>query len=306
MSLLAKPPAKLNLTLAVGARGDDGFHPLRSVFLRLDLADELTVDLAPGAAADSLAIDGDFDCPVQGNLVLRAFDLLRRAVGQPLPALAARLVKRIPVGAGLGGGSSDGAAALELAQRAWGIGLAPDVSAELTLALGSDVPFFAAVAPAALVEGRGELVTPLPGIDGGAGVLLAVSPAALATASVYARFDDRGPSATMPAVELTAELGRALERGLDGPGLAALASRLAEANDLWPAASELAPELAARRGRLESATARPWLMSGSGPTLFALYPSGEEAAAESGRLAEDSLAPADLRLIATTAERRTS
>ena len=111
-------PAKLNLTLAVVGRREDGFHELHSVFVPLTLADRLS--LAPARASareDSLHVTGFDAGPIPENLVLRAIATARATVGEgpgrpPTPSLAARLEKRIPVAAGLGGGSSDAAAAL--------------------------------------------------------------------------------------------------------------------------------------------------------------------------------------------------
>jgi len=298
--LHAYPPAKVNLTLAVGPRASDGFHPLRSVFARLALADELAVELAPpDAAGDQLTVEGDFPCPVEGNLVLRAFALLRGAVGQPLPALRARLVKHVPLAAGLAGGSSDGAAALELAARAWGVGLAPAVMQELAVELGSDVAFFAHGASVALVEGRGERVTPLPAPKGSAGVLLRLSDEPLATARVYDAFDRLAVESSM-AAESTAGLVARLRAGIHSEGLAELAGQLRAANDLWPAAADLMPTLVEARQRLEQSTGQPWLMSGSGPTLFALYPSFEQARRDEQRLSDERLLVTSL---ATTAAR---
>ena len=122
-------PAKLNLTLAVVGRRSDGFHDLHSVFVPLDLADRLSV--APGTREDTLHVVGP-DCgPTESNLVLRGIAAARRAVwegpGRPAtPPLAARLDKRIPVAAGLGGGSSDGYAAFDAALAAWGAGALHD------------------------------------------------------------------------------------------------------------------------------------------------------------------------------------
>jgi 4-diphosphocytidyl-2-C-methyl-D-erythritol kinase len=277
----ARPPAKVNLTLEVGARRADGYHELRSVFLRIGLADSLLVTAA--GQQHRLTVTG-LPCPVEGNLVLRAFELLRQAVDPRLPALLARLDKAIPVGAGLGGGSSDGAAALALASEAWGIGLAPTRWAELALALGSDVPFFAAGAPVALVAGRGELVTPLPALAGGAGILLATSADPLSTARIFARFDEiEIETAPGPTDRLVA----ALNAGLSGTLLADWAENLRNANHLWAAASSLAPKLVERRHALEQATGRTWLMSGSGPTLFTVYASLPESLAAAQRLAAD-------------------
>ena len=119
-------PAKLNLTLAVIRRRDDGFHELHSVMVPLALADRLSVAVAPSATEDSLHRTGFDAGPLRDDLVLRAFAAARRAVGGgwagvgPPPPLAARVEKRIPVAAGLAGGSSDAAAALDAALEAWG------------------------------------------------------------------------------------------------------------------------------------------------------------------------------------------
>ena len=282
----AWPPAKLNLTLAVGPRGADGYHPLRSVFLRIGLFDELAAEQsAPEAGADSLLVTGLPGCPVDDNLVLRAFAALRSATGLALPPLAARLEKNIPLTAGLGGGSSDAAAALDLAAGCWGVGLAPAERQRLAIGLGSDVPFFSAGAPAALVEGRGEVVTPLPGVSVGVGVLLAVGAAPLSTGAVYARHDELATAAT-DAGRSTGDLAAALRNGLGAPALVDRLGDLRDANDLWPAAADLRPGLAATRATIESETGRPWLLTGSGPTLFTLYPSVEEARAAGRRLAD--------------------
>jgi 4-diphosphocytidyl-2-C-methyl-D-erythritol kinase len=298
--LRAAAPAKLNLTLGVGPRRADGFHPLRSVFMQLGLADELIVDFAPAdGTGDQLSVEGDPRCPTEGNLVVRAFELVRSAVGQPLPPLSATLVKRTPLGAGLGGGSSDGAAALALAEAAWGVGLAPVVRQEVEERLGSDVPFFARGGAVALVEGRGERVTPLAALDRPVGVLLAVSAEPLGTPAVYARFDEIDAAGT-GADRATSELVDLLSGGADGVRLAGHAPRLADANDLWPAAMAIAPQLARRRDTLERLSGRRWALTGSGPTLFALYPSVDQAASEGERLAGELATDHEgLRLIAT-------
>jgi 4-diphosphocytidyl-2-C-methyl-D-erythritol kinase len=248
------PRAKINLTLAVGPRGADGYHPVESHILRVGLSDELVVAWAD-QGEDTLTITGLPGCPVEGNLVLRAFAAVRRAVGQDLPPLAAHLDKRIPMGAGLGGGSSDAAAAIEAAEVMWGVGLAPQVRAEIELELGADVPFFARGGESALVSGRGEHINRLPAPSGVAAVLLVTPPFGLSTALVYARFDELTPPAetTRP-----------------------------EPNDLWPAAASLEPRLVQIRDELERLTMQPWLMSGSGSSLFSLHSSPGEAA-EAGR-----------------------
>jgi 4-diphosphocytidyl-2-C-methyl-D-erythritol kinase len=282
--ITARPRAKLNLTLEVGERGEDGLHSLRSIFLRIGLADRLTV--RPSTAdRDSLRVEGFTAGPAADNTVLRALAVLREATGQRLPPLEVELDKRIPVGAGLAGGSSDGAAALELAAACWGVGLAPEQRLRLAAALGSDVPFFAAHVPAALVEGRGELVTPLPPVAGRPGVLLLTPPVQVSTARAFAYFDDHAPYASRDAGDgPTDELAAALRASLDAVALADLAPRLQSANDLWPAAAALAPILPGLRDGLQEATGRPWLLTGSGSSLYTFYPSPEEAAAAGAEL----------------------
>jgi 4-diphosphocytidyl-2-C-methyl-D-erythritol kinase len=218
---------------------------------------------------------------VEGNLVLRAFALTRRALGHDLPGLVAHLEKRIPMAAGLGGGSSDAAAAVDGALVVWGAGLAPDLRAEIDLALGADVPFFARGGEVALVEGRGEQVERLARPSGELGVLLVTPPIALSTAQAFARFDELGAATTSET--LTHDLAQALRDGMSSETLVAWAARLRDANDLWPAAASMAPGLAALREYLEAQTDKPWLLTGSGSTLFCLYPSVAQTAAE-GRL----------------------
>jgi 4-diphosphocytidyl-2-C-methyl-D-erythritol kinase len=265
-----RPPAKVNLTLRVGARRRDGFHALESIFLRIGFTDELTVALGNGVESDALTVTGIPRCPVEGNLVLRAFGAARRALGADLPPLVAHLDKRIPMAAGLGGGSSDAAAALDCALQAWGAGLAPALLAELALDLGSDVPFFVRSVGAARVSGQGQTIEPIEAPPHEIGILLVTPPFALSTRAVFARYD---------------ELDEA--RPVDGPipnlaNLANAMSQLRDANDLWPAAVSLAPELDVVRAELEHRTDRPWLMSGSGSTLFTIYPS-PAAAGNAGR-----------------------
>jgi len=307
LRLAARARAKVNLTLAVSGRRADGYHELDSVFLRIRLADQLSVEIAPDARpsddpeADRLTVRGDeaARCPPATNLVLRASRLLRSHALRPLPPLAWTLHKRIPVAAGLGGGSSDAALALELAVTAWGQGLTHGERLALAAELGSDVPFFAADVPAARVSGRGERVAPLPAPAGDPGLLLAVPPGGLATRDVFAAFDER-EAGSGGAHEATADLAARLVEGADGALLAAAAARLRDANDLLPAALAVRPELVEVRAALERRLGVPFLLSGSGPTLLALYPSGEEAAAALERLAGDRAFPAGTRLEATS------
>jgi 4-diphosphocytidyl-2-C-methyl-D-erythritol kinase len=276
-------PAKLNLTLAVIGPRPDGYHDLHSVMVPLGLADRLSLAAAAGEV-DTLHVTGPDAGPVAENLVLRAIALAREAVGagwrgagRP-PALAARLEKRIPVAAGLGGGSSDAAAALDASLEAWGAELGPAGRAGVSVRLGSDVPFFLACRPA-VVEGRGERVTALPPMKGEPlGVLLVAPPVAVPTRDVFATYAagirpaDRG-AARASSDHLAAEASH----GLSGSALLARAGVIAAANDLLPATLALVPGLLAFRRALLRLLGRPVGQSGSGPTCFVLYPSLGEA-----------------------------
>jgi 4-diphosphocytidyl-2-C-methyl-D-erythritol kinase len=284
MPVIRLAPAKLNLTLAVVGRREDGFHDLHSVFVPLALSDRLS--LAPARASargDSLHVTGLDAGPLADNLVLRAIAAARAAVGDgpgrpDTPSLAARLEKHIPVAAGLGGGSSDAAAAFDGALEAWGAELDPDRRAHAAASIGSDVPFFLNPSPS-LVEGRGERLTPLKGVHGHPGILLVTPRVAMRTPDVFAVFDAiRGKgdgSIAMTSAHLAQELGN----GLSATDLIARAGVLASANDLLPAAILVEPGLVTVRRALTRTLGRAVGMTGSGPTLWTLYPSLAEAQA---------------------------
>lgn len=274
-------PAKVNLTLAVVGRRPDGYHELHSVFVPLALADRLSLAPAGTTGNDTLHVDGPDTGPLRGNLVLAGIAAARAVVGtgpgRPgTPPLAARLEKRIPVAAGLAGGSSDGAAAFEGALEAWGADIHPARRLAAAASIGSDVPFFLAGGPA-LVQGRGELVTPLRGVHGHPGILLVTPAVPLRTPDVFAAFDATRPhgdgSVRMSSEHLAQELGE----GLSAMDLVARAGVLAAANDLLPAAMLIEPGLVGVRRALTRTLGRAIGMSGSGPTLWTLYPSLAEA-----------------------------
>jgi 4-diphosphocytidyl-2-C-methyl-D-erythritol kinase len=283
--VLRVAPAKLNLTLAVAGRRRDGFHDLHSVFVPLALADRLSLAPIGTGGEDTLHVVGSDTGPAADNLVLRGIDAAREAVGQgpgrpATPPLAARLEKQIPVAAGLGGGSSDGAAALDGALEAWGATDAVDEDRRRAAGawIGSDVPFFLVGRPA-LVEGRGERVTELTGIHGHPGVLLVTPSIAVRTPDVFAVFDAIRPGGD-GSVRMTSEhLAQELGNGLSATDLLARAGVLASANDLLPAAAVVAPALVPFRRALTRVLGRPVGLSGSGPTLWTLYPSQNDAQA---------------------------
>lgn len=160
-SLTLTAPAKINFSLRVQRRRDDGFHELETFMVPLDLADRLTLTRVDGPLGMI-----DFSCTDPGvpgdasNLVMKALALLAEA-RRPLPALRVHLEKVIPHGAGLGGGSSDAAAALRGANGLIGLGLTMDDLHSRAARLGSDVPFFLHGCPC-VCRGRGELIEPQP------------------------------------------------------------------------------------------------------------------------------------------------
>jgi len=268
-------PAKLNLSLRVTGRRPDGFHELAGLFVLLELADELR--LLPGGSGLLVDADPGIAVPhaVGENLAWRG--LAAGLETEPAGACLA-LDKRIPVAAGLGGGSSDAAAAWRLGRR-WRRASdqpQPEDLARLS-AIGADVPFFAAQCAAAWVTGIGERVEPfaLPA-DAPREAVLVHAPFELVTADVFAelRADEWGTGAATPDEAL----------GFRDVG-----------NDLLAPASRLRPELEDLRRLVLSAGVEPRL-TGSGPTLFALLDDPERADAVASRLRRASLRVTHTRL----------
>jgi len=289
-------PAKVNLTLAVLGTRDDGYHSLHSVMVPIDLADRVSVSVAPPRSRDTLHVTGFDPGPADDNLVLRAIAAAREAARPawgrrtPPPPLSARLDKRIPVAAGLAGGSSDAAAAADAALEAWDVGLDPDARHALFARLGSDVPFFLVGGPA-LVEGRGERVTPLGWVRDGdpahdrPGLLLVTPAVAISTPAAFRAWDDGARVAGGAARLASAHLADELRTGLRVQDLITRASVLAAANDLAPAAAVVEPALVPFKRALLRLLGRPVGVSGSGPSHWALYPSHGEAASAAEALA---------------------
>ncbi len=201
MELTLHAPAKVNLTLIVGARRVDGYHDVSTVMQTVGLYDTLT--LTGGSGLTMTCTDPDL--PTDGsNLVLRAAALFCRELRLPAPDLHLHLQKRIPSQAGLGGGSSDAAAVLRAMRTLY----APEVSdAELermAAALGSDVPFFLR-GGTALVTGRGERLAPLPCLREGWFVIVK-PPEGFSTPAMYRRLDELPPQPPQPD-GMTAALG---------------------------------------------------------------------------------------------------
>jgi 4-diphosphocytidyl-2-C-methyl-D-erythritol kinase len=264
-------PAKVNFGLRVVGRRPDGFHALESLFLPLDLADELDLSLSDaGAAQVQLELGGDADgVPAgAGNLAVRAAQGFLEVAGLRR-RVALRLAKRIPAAAGLGGGSSDAGAVLRgLASALPGAVPAEGLRA-LALALGADVPFFLEPTPS-FVSGVGERCEPLPGGWPRHTLVLANPGAPLETRRVFQLYDALTPQPSAPT--LRALLPAARAEPPDAGGLAALL-----VNDLEPAALRLCPAIGELREALGRAGALAVGLSGSGATVFGVFRSEEEA-----------------------------
>ncbi|MEN6451620.1 MAG: 4-(cytidine 5'-diphospho)-2-C-methyl-D-erythritol kinase [Thermoguttaceae bacterium] len=264
--VVIQAPAKLNLFFEVLAKRTDGFHEIETLMCPIDLYDTLhfredsggkvrlrcrwAVDGSPGGCGLDQVPEGP------DNLVFRAVELVRRRAGVCRGA-ELLLTKRIPAAAGLGGGSSDAAAALVAANEGWQLGRSPGELADWAAELGSDVPFFLAGGPA-VCRGRGERVTPVSGL-GGLSFVVVRPPEGLATAGVY------GACRPAAAPRPVGCLWEAFKQG-DW----AEAGRLLW-NGLQPAAESLSPWVK----RLEQAFAQldclGHAMSGSGTSYFGLF-----------------------------------
>jgi 4-diphosphocytidyl-2-C-methyl-D-erythritol kinase len=259
-------PAKLNLCLYVGPRRDDGLHEIRSLFEPLELADELKLS---EATADEVICEG-----IEGpDLTAKALAALREN-GWDGPPLRIEVTKRVPVVAGLGGGSADAAAVLRLA-RGEVEGLRA-IAAEI----GADVP--SQLQPrACLVAGAGEVIEPAPP-PAEHGVVLIPQAEGLATADVYAEADRLGT----PRGEAELEAIRRQLRDSVDEGGSPLDYREHLVNDLQPAAISLRPEIEDALRALEEAGAAHAMVTGSGPTAFGLYPTVDAAVAAAEGLRE--------------------
>lgn len=264
-------PAKLNLGLRVLGRRPDGYHLLRSEFVCIGLWDVLRVRVSPAAEpAVELAATGLDVPPGDANLAVRAADLFLAATGARV-RVEIGLDKRIPLGAGLGGGSSDAGAVLRALNRL----LEPVPPARLrewALSLGADVPFFLDGRPA-LVEGIGERLSPLRSWPR-ASLVVAFGGRGLSTAEVFRRYDasltSRGAASTI----------RVSARGQKGGSATPV-------NDLEAAAIQIEPGVEKLKEALLARGGAPVVMTGSGAAVYGCWPDPAAAAsaAESMRMA---------------------
>jgi 4-diphosphocytidyl-2-C-methyl-D-erythritol kinase len=257
-------PAKINVTLEVLSRREDGYHTLRSVMLPIGLYDR--IELEPSDRASFVSTEAAIG---DDNLVMRAL----RAAGVA-QSYAVTLHKTIPIGGGLGGGSSDAAAVLRGAMEGALAGAERADWLALARGLGSDVPFFLA-GTGALVEGTGERVTAIGTLPAWWAVI--VQPhAAVPTADAYRRLDtEREIAGSSPSRPRTTSASLAAVDALQRRDFGALQASLV--NDFHDAILAGYPAVAMAAGALRDAGAPSVLLSGSGACLFALFESEQPA-----------------------------
>ncbi|HEX6407666.1 MAG TPA: 4-(cytidine 5'-diphospho)-2-C-methyl-D-erythritol kinase [Gemmatimonadales bacterium] len=265
--------AKINLFLRVLSRNDDGFHGIETLLCLIDLADTLTAERREGRGA-TIEVAGADTGPPEQNLAVRAAERVLEATGNRF-AVHLKLVKRIPIRAGLGGGSSDAAAALHLVNHLAGNAVPRHELLQFAAQVGSDVPFFFTGAPLALAWGRGQRMIRLPPLPPSP-ALLVTPPVPIPTPEAYAWIDAAGATSgrrgalalDLDAVSRWGDIGRMAGNDFESP-------------------------VFSRHGTIRAAfealvSTRPLVcrMSGSGSTLFAIYRSSgdrEDAAMMLGR-----------------------
>lgn len=260
--------AKINLFLRVVGRRPDGYHEIESIFHGISLADRLHV--VPTRAHDvnvDMRIERGPEAQVperEANLAFLAARALAER-GVTASGVDIEILKNIPIGAGLGGGSGNAAGVLVALNEIWGAGLGDDDLNSLGASVGSDVPY-CLMGGTMLVTGRGDNLTPLPS-PRDLHFVLGISQEPLYTKDVYARWDELGVSSESGSAAMTLALG-----GGDPQEVAQLLH-----NDLEPAAFSLRPELEELKKVICTAGAHGAGLTGSGPTLFGVVEDEEHA-----------------------------
>lgn len=269
-SVTVRAPAKINLQLSVGALGEDGYHPLATVFHAVSLYDEVTATAGSDGSGVRVEVDGGAGrVPLDDtNLAVRAARLLAERTGVS-PDVRLSIRKEIPVAGGLAGGSADAAAALVACDGLWQTGLGREDLEELGAELGADVPF-ALMGGTAVGTGRGDVLTPALA-RGDFTWVLAVAPEGLSTPAVYAECDRLRGERPVLEPHLSERLMQALSSG----SAAAVGRELT--NDLQEAALSLRPSLRQTLDVGEEYAALGALVSGSGPTVAFLVADADRA-----------------------------
>lgn len=272
MTITAVARAKINLTLDILGKRPDGYHEVEMVMQSIELHDN--IEFTPGGRNIILSVEGADLAPGPDNLICRAAELLRRH-GTIRAGVKIRLVKAIPVAAGLGGGSADAAAALKALNGLWKTGLSLSELMLLGEQLGADVPF-CLLGGTALAKGRGEQLVQLPPCPR-LGLILVKPRFSVSTASVYRAYTP-GPAVKRPD-------NRAMTNAIRNKDINGIAQNLA--NALESVTTRMHPEIERIKAKLIRAGALGVLMSGSGPTVFGLAADTETARAIAGRYKSD-------------------
>lgn len=273
--IVCRAYAKINWCLQVEGRRTDGYHLLNMINQPIDLFDDLSFEPARNL---TLEVDGAIAAPVgNDNLVLRAAMALRQRYGTQNGAKI-RLTKRIPTGAGLGGGSADAACALKALNELWSLGASTDELSALALTLGADVPFCLLQKPA-LVSGIGERLQELPAFPT-CWLVIAKPEQGLSTKAVFSRYAGMGISHADPALR-KAQLVKAVDALIRGD-FGALKDTCG--NDLQPAAISMLHEIEPLICQLYQFGAAYAQMSGAGSTVFGAFPQFEAASQAAERM----------------------
>lgn len=265
------PPAKINWSLYVLDKRNDGYHNILSLMQCVSICDSMTFEPAP-----AIEFQSDMRIPKELNLVFRAAIAMKKAAGK---ALGARIVlkKEVPTGAGLGGGSSDAAYTLIGLNQLWGLGMGMEDLSRIAVSLGSDVPFFLSC-PAALVQGRGEILLRRQ-VSGSRTLLLVKPEASVPTAWAYEKVAySRGVSNSNSDLTNTEEklnnINLIIDTLNEGP-ISLLRSVLH--NDFEQIAIERHPVIGEIKSKMLAAGAVAALMSGSGSAVFGLFEDSKRA-----------------------------
>jgi len=272
MDLSVISPAKVNLDLRVLGRRSDGYHEVQTLLQTIDLTDEIRATVAQPDVLDLQVMPAGAVSSGSDNLMMRAAGALRRHTGVKAGAKL-ELTKNIPIGAGLGGGSSNAAATLVLLDVLWGLHLEPFELRELAAEIGSDVPFFL-TGGLAFATGRGEIIRPLPDLVD-CGVVVCTPPIEVATADVYDRFASRSRlTSRRPKANVDAFAAGVVSAGTVAPPWQELE------NDLEPVVVENWPEVGRAVTALKAMGPLYAAVTGSGAAAFAVF--SDPAAAGNG------------------------
>lgn len=263
-SLTLKTPAKINWFLRITGKRDDGYHDIHSILHCISLYDQLTFE-----SSDSVEISGNLDIAPEENLVYKAAHRLRNHMNIQA-GVHISLQKNIPVGAGMGGGSSDAACALLGLNSLWNLNLSNKELHKMAEELGSDVPFFLK-GPCSFVEGRGEKVHPIRNFDNSFTLLLVKPAFSVSTAWAYSHYDKLSANKlTKKPIDI-----RLLCQALVNQDSTILRNLID--NDLEKVVCTQHPVISQIKKELLGKQALASTMSGSGPTVFGFFRNRTEA-----------------------------